>query len=78
MKYNKDLPLHLTCDFNVDPMCWAIAHKDKDCVYFFDEIVIEKTTTQQCIDEFIKRYPNHKSEIIINGDASGDNRSTQR
>mgnify|MGYP003293791030 CR=1 FL=1 len=39
--------------------------------------MIEKTTTQQCIEEFIRRYPNHKSEIIINGDASGDNRSTQ-
>ena len=57
-------------------MCWALAHKDKNDVYFFDEIVIEKTTTQQCIDEFLRRYPKHKSEIIINGDASGDNRST--
>ena len=28
-------------------------------------------------EEFLRRYPNHKSEIIINGDASGDNRSTQ-
>ena len=77
LKYNPNLPLHLTCDFNVDPMCWALAHKDKDDVYFFDEIVIENTSTQQCVDEFIRRYPKHKSEIIINGDASGDNRSTQ-
>ena len=77
MKYNPDLPLHLTCDFNVDPMAWAVAHKDKDNVYFFDEIVIENTSTQQCIEEFLRRYPNHKSEIIVNGDASGDNRSTQ-
>ena len=77
LKYNPDLPLHLTCDFNVDPMCWALAHKDEDNVYFFDEIVIENTSTQQCIEEFIRRYPKHKSDIIINGDASGDNRSTQ-
>ena len=77
MKYNPNLPLHLTCDFNVDPMCWALAHKDNNNVYFFDEIVIEKTTTQQCIEEFLRRYPKHKAEIIINGDASGDNRSTQ-
>ena len=26
-------------------------------------------------DEFYNRYPNHKGKIIINGDASGDNRS---
>ncbi len=77
LKYNPNLPLHLTCDFNVDPMCWALAHKDEDNVYFFDEIVIENTSTQQCIEEFIRRYPKHKSDIIINGDASGDNRSTQ-
>ena len=77
LKYNPDLPLHLTCDFNVDPMCWALAHKDEDNVYFFDEIIIENTSTQQCIEEFIRRYPKHKSDIIINGDASGDNRSTQ-
>jgi len=77
LKYCPDIPLHLTCDFNVDPMCWCIAHKDDENVYCFDEIVIENTSTQQCIDEFIRRYPNHKSKIIINGDASGDNRSTQ-
>lgn len=77
LKYCPDLPLHLTCDFNVDPMCWCLAHKDEENVYFFDEIVIENTSTQQCIDEFIRRYPSHKAEIVVNGDASGDNRSTQ-
>lgn len=77
LKYNEHLPLHLSCDFNVDPMCWVVAHKDKETAYIIDEIVIENTTTLQCINEFIRCYPNHKSEIIINGDASGDNRSTQ-
>ena len=77
INYCDKLPLHLTCDFNVDPMMWVIAHKDEDNVYFFDEIVVENTTTEECIKEFIRRYPNHKDKIIINGDASGDNRSTQ-
>ena len=76
-KYSPDLPLHITCDFNVDPMCWELAYIDKENVYYFDELVIEKTTTEQCIKEIIRRYPKHKSQIIINGDASGDNRSTQ-
>jgi len=76
-KYNPNLTIHITCDFNVDPMCWILAYKDENNVYFFDEITIENTTTEQCIKEFIRRYPNHKSDIIINGDASGDNRSTQ-
>lgn len=77
LKYSENLPLHLTCDFNVDPMCWGIAHKDEENVYFFDEIVVENATTEQCFKEFMKRYPNKKQEIVINGDASGDNRSTQ-
>lgn len=77
LKYNKDLPLHLTCDFNVDPMMWLIAHKDEENVYFFDEIVVENATTEMCFKEFMRRYPNKEQEIIINGDASGDNRSTQ-
>ena len=76
-KYNPTLPIHITCDFNVDPMCWLLAYKDDDNVYYFDEIIIENTTTQQCIEEFIRRYPKHEADIIINGDASGDNRSTQ-
>lgn len=77
LKYNENLPLHLTCDFNVDPMMWLVAHKDKENVYFFDEIVIENATTEICFKEFMRRYPNKNQEIIINGDASGDNRSTQ-
>ena len=74
---HQGLLLKALVDFNVDPMCWALAHKDDENVYFFDEIVIENTSTQQCIDEFIRRYPKHKASIIVNGDASGDNRSTQ-
>ena len=76
-KYSPDLPLHITCDFNVDPMCWELAYIDDENVYYFDEIVVEKTTTSLCIQEFLRRYPNHNSQIIINGDASGDNRSCQ-
>lgn len=77
LQYCQDLPLHLTCDFNVDPMMWCVAHKDEECVYFIDEIVVENATTEMCIKEFMRRYPNKDQEIIINGDASGDNRSTQ-
>lgn len=75
MEYNRDMPLYLTCDFNVDPMCWGVAHKDDENVYFFDEIVIENTCTQHCIEEFIRRYPRHNSKIVICGDASGNFRS---
>jgi len=75
--YQRDMDLHITCDFNVDPMCWILAHKTADKVFFFDEIVLENTTTYKTIEEFHSRYAGHEGKIIINGDASGDNRSVQ-
>lgn len=75
IQYRQDFDLHLSCDFNVDPMAWVIAHKTEDKVFYFDELVLENTTTSKTCDEFFARYPNHKGKIIINGDASGDNRS---
>ena len=73
--YCPDLDVHITCDFNVDPMSWILAHKTEDKVFFFDEIVMENTTTERACEEFVNRYPKHRGKIIINGDASGDNRS---
>ena len=77
INYQPEMDLHLTCDFNVDPMMWALAHKTANKIFFFDEIVIENTTSRLAIQEFINRYKGHKGKIIINGDASGDSRSTQ-
>lgn len=77
IKYNPDMDLHLTCDFNVDPMCWVLAHKTDEKAFFFDELTKENTYTQECIEEFIKRYGNHRGKIIVNGDASGDYRNAQ-
>lgn len=76
IKYNPDLDLHLTCDFNVDPMCWLMAHKTSEKVFYIDELAIENTHTSECIEEFIARYGSHKGKIIVNGDASGNYRSS--
>ena len=77
LPYNRNMTLHLTCDFNVDPMCWEIAHVVDGDIQFIDELVIENTSTSQAVEEFIRRYPNHRGRLIINGDASGEYRSAQ-
>lgn len=77
LHYIDDLPLHLTWDFNVDPMSCVCAHVTNGKVFYFDEFILENSSTQRTIDAVIEKYPNHKGDIIINGDASGDNRSTQ-
>lgn len=75
--YFNDRPLYLTCDFNVDPMMWAVVQHINDKSFYIDEIVKENTNTEECIVEFAKRYKDHKTPIFINGDASGASRSTQ-
>jgi phage terminase large subunit len=75
INYCRDLGLHIGCDFNVDPMCWVLAHKTLDKIYFIDEIIIENASTLLAVEEFYSRYPNHSGPLIINGDASGDFRS---
>lgn len=76
-EYVNDLPLHISCDFNVDPMCWVMAHRSEDTAVFFDEIAMENTSTDGAVSELLRRYPDHRGPIVVNGDASGDNRSTQ-
>lgn len=77
VNYLPDEDLILTMDFNVDPMMWCVCHKDENNLYQFDEIVIDNCTTQDAINEFINRYPHHKGNIILCGDASGNYRKTQ-
>lgn len=77
VEYFPDEDLILTMDFNVDPMMWCVCHKDDKCLYELDEIVIENCTTEDAAGEFINRYPNHKGNIILCGDASGNYRKTQ-
>lgn len=70
--YQPQFDLHISCDFNYDPMCWVFFHKDQNKMYVFDELVIEHTSTVLCAQEVIRRYGNHKGNIIINGDAAGN------
>lgn len=73
--YQPDLDLHISCDFNYDPMCWVMFHKTQEKMYVFDELIEECTSTQICARKIIERYPNHKGNIIINGDAAGNQRN---
>ncbi|MEB3286169.1 MAG: phage terminase large subunit [Vampirovibrionales bacterium] len=74
------LRLYLSCDFNVDPMCWVIAHRTQQPgmqiqYEFFDELCIENTNIIQTAEEFARRYASHEAGIVITGDASGRSRS---
>lgn len=68
--YSPELDMHITCDFNIAPNCWAVAHKSTKKAYFFDEFCFD-LPTEELIKVVLDKYP-HPNRIVINGDASGD------
>ena len=78
IKINPQYPLHLTCDFNVDPMCWYLCQDYNDMTYVLYEFVIEDTDTMRAahiVCDTIQPYKNY--QIIINGDSSGRSKTTK-
>lgn len=78
LQINRQYPIHITCDFNVDPMCWYICQDYGDMTYILYEVILENTTTDEAacaVAELLKNYKSHM--LIINGDASGLNRTTR-
>lgn len=78
--YDEKKRLYLTCDFNVDPMCWHVAHRfqigsNPIEYHYIDEFCIENTSIVQTAGIFAEKYGNHKAGIIVTGDASGNNRT---
>ncbi len=82
-KYDSSIPLHLSFDQNTVPYnsCGISQITGKAGIWylnFIDEIALEnpRNSTEEVCEEFMMRYPNHKSGIFFYGDASGKNRST--
>lgn len=88
-EYDPKLPVRMFWDFNVDPFCigFAQAHpvlnerrEVKDFkVRVFDELVIRNSNTPEMLREFKKKawFINHKTGLVVYGDASGNSRSTK-
>ena len=83
VKYNPELPLHLSFDQNAVPynslgISQVSKQGDMWICSFIDEITLEnpRNSTEEVCEEFMLRYPNHKSGMFYYGDASGHNRTT--
>ena len=76
--FDKHLPIDLSCDFNVDPMCWAIGQHRGNEAWTVDEIVIPGgATTEAACQEFLRRVGDKSTDVVVYGDASGKSRSTK-
>lgn len=81
-KYDSSKPIALCCDFNIDPMAWVIVQLGKNAqsgleeIYVVDEIYLGNSNTEYACKEFKNRYPDHRTGIVLYGDATGRARST--
>ena len=74
---NPHLPIVVGMDFNVNPMCWVLGQHRNGAFYFFDEIYLSDTNTQQAAKVLIDKVQGHRPGVVIIGDASGNSRSTK-
>jgi len=61
-------------DFNVNPMCSAIAVRVVDECHVLDALRVETSNTEQVAEEYRRRYPDRK--VVVCPDPSGRARKT--
>lgn len=66
--------VHVGIDFNVNPMTAAIAVKQRDDIFFFDEIVEPNSNTQILCNSIRKKFP--KADIFVYPDPTCRKRQT--
>ena len=75
MTYTQHLPIVVGMDFNISPCAWVIGQERNGIFYFFDEIYINKTHTQEMAMELISRIRaldiKAPTQVILIGDATG-------
>lgn len=67
------LPIIVACDFNVTPIAWLIGQQSGGKFYWFDEVFLERTNTQEACVELLDRLRHYRvnQDIVVIGDASG-------
>lgn len=71
--------IYWALDFNFLPQCSVICHWNGDHEFYFsDEIVLENASTYKVAEKFAEIYKKkyRGQKVVINGDASGKNRSS--
>ena len=89
LQLDKNLPLHIGCDFNVGKMCWVIGQriitdeilpsgqrKRTEHLHIIEELMVENTNTQAMCNVFAAKYAPWKGRWIAYPDASGSSNKT--
>jgi phage terminase large subunit len=75
-KVDPSLPLLWAVDFNVDPMSSVVAQVHRGRIWALDEIVLRHATTEAACARFHQSFGEHRTGIVVYGDASGNNAQT--
>lgn len=75
-KYNPNLPLEVSCDFNVSLMYWPISQEMRGRDFEFDYVeLLDHANTDLMCQMLKSKYPEHKpDQWIFYGDISGSKR----
>jgi len=80
VKYDPELPLHISWDDNVNPyLPCGIFQIDGTDIYMIDEIagVTPNNTVKSVCNEIIRKYKAHNSGMFIYGDATANKQDTK-
>jgi len=74
-KYLNYRPLEISCDFNVDLMCWDIGQEINGKDYSFDFVELEGQANTELLCQMLKnKFVNHKGGFVFYGDIAGNAR----
>lgn len=79
LKYDSNLPLVLTCDFNYNPMCWYLMQYNDltDEWFVIKELIYQNVTTQQMCETILPDIIECGTRrLTIMGDSHGRDRKT--
>ena len=82
IELDRSLPLMWSHDFNIGhgkPMssCILQYHRSSQSFAVIDEIILERSDTNDAVHEFQQKFPEHPTGVVIYGDASGNARDTR-
>lgn len=68
------LPILVALDFNISPMSWCLGQVRGENFYFFDEISLKNSHTQEAAKELVQRVIGHPAGVLLVGDATSNAR----
>ena len=74
--YDRSRKIYCSCDFNVNPMAWVLAHQYEDRLEVFDELWLRNVNTQDTLTTLWGRYSDHQGGWHFTGDATSRARKT--